>query len=194
MRGGAPLVNLSEDWRARAAAFLEALDAARQRNRRCAGPRAERSTLGVLSAAIRRALHPSAPAPGANVRAVLAGAVHRRGAPGSEIHTILRQEQAAIAARPSNQELAALLADRLRAYPPQGGLPSMEEVSGPAREDELPKAPGFVLPASLTEKLGRCLEAPVEELMALGVVPSAEVLAELLPQMTAQTVVRSTDE
>jgi hypothetical protein len=194
VRGGAPLVNLSEDWRARAAAFLEALDAARQRNRRCAGPRAERSTLGVLSAAIRRALHPSAPAPGANVRAVLAGAVHRRGAPGSEIHTILRQEQAAIAARPSNQELAALLADRLRAYPPQGGLPSMEEVSGPAREDELPKAPGFVLPASLTEKLGRCLEAPVEELMALGVVPSAEVLAELLPQMTAQTVAAGVDD
>ncbi|MEY3211300.1 MAG: hypothetical protein RIT28_1781 [Pseudomonadota bacterium] len=194
VKGGAPLVKLDEAWRARARAYLDELDAAAKRHRRCAGPRAEGSTLGVLSAAIRRALGHKTPAPKANVRAVLAGAVHRRGAPGSEIHTILRQEQAAIAARPSNQELAKLLADRLRAYPPQAGLPSLEEVSGPAREDELPQAPGFVLPASLTEKLGRCLEAPVEELMALGVVPSAEVLAELLPQITAQTVAAGVDD
>lgn len=192
--GGTPLARIDDGWRGRAVAFLAALSEATAKHRRSKGPRAERSTLGVLSAAIRRALDPKAPAPKANVRAVLAGAVHRRGAPGDDIHTILRQEQAAIAARPSNQELAALLAARLGAYPPQGGLPSMAEVSGPAREDELPQAPGVALPASLVQKLGRCLEAPVEELMALGVVPSAEVLAELVPQITAQTVAAGVED
>ncbi|MCK6522223.1 hypothetical protein L6R49_12355 [Myxococcota bacterium] len=192
--GGAPLVHIDDGWRARARAFVDDLNEATRRHRRAKGPRAERSTLAVLSAAIRRALGDKTATPKADVRAVLAGAVARRGAPGSDIHTILREEQAAIAARPSNKELAELLANRLKAYRPEGGLPSLEEVSGPAREDELPQAPGLQLPASLLEKLGRCLEAPIEELMALGVVPSAEVLAELLPQITAQTVSAGVDD
>lgn len=184
--GGRPFARSPEGWAARAEDLLRRVTAARVAHPEVR--RGPRTTLGVLEAGIRRVLDPAAPAPAADPRRVLAGAAHKRGPVGSELHALIREEQAAIAARPSNLELARVLARRLDRMPAEGGLADPEAVSGPVLADELPSATGWPLPPSLLGRLGPCLEAPIEELMARGVVPSAEVLAELLPKITAQVL------
>ncbi|ATE55079.1 hypothetical protein [Actinosynnema pretiosum] len=115
------------------------------------------------------------------VRRALANALTRRG----EHHAELRAAQAEVVATPTHAAFAAVLADRLGRYPADGGLPSLEPVSAPAVPGEgLPEGSEF--PAHLLAKLDRALEAPLAELVRRGVVPSGEVLAEVLPQVTAR--------
>ncbi|QUF04849.1 hypothetical protein KCV87_01555 [Actinosynnema pretiosum subsp. pretiosum] len=115
------------------------------------------------------------------VRRALANALTRRG----EHHAELRAAQAEVVATPTHAAFAAVLADRLRHYPADGGLPSLEPVSAPVAPGEgLPEGSDF--PAHLLAKLDRALEAPLAELVRRGVVPSGEVLAEVLPQVTAR--------
>ncbi|WP_440899050.1 hypothetical protein [Actinosynnema sp.] len=115
------------------------------------------------------------------VRRALANALTRRG----EHHAELRATQAEVVATPTHAAFAAVLADRLGRYPADGGLPSLEPLSAPAVPGEgLPEGSDF--PAHLLAKLDRALEAPLAELVRRGVVPSGEVLAEVLPQVTAR--------
>ena len=62
----------------------------------------------------------------ARLRATLAGTITRHGVPGSEQRQTLRAEQAAIVARPSFVELAAIVVDRLASEPADGGLLALE--------------------------------------------------------------------
>ncbi|WP_410675067.1 hypothetical protein [Amycolatopsis sp. cmx-4-68] len=113
------------------------------------------------------------------VRRALANTVTKHGAPGSERRAALRSVQAEVAARPTHAELAAVLAGRLDRYPADGGLPALDPV---AAETEA----GHAIPAHLVAKAARALEAPIEELVARGVITSGDVLATVLPQITAQ--------
>lgn len=106
------------------------------------------------------------------VRRALANTVTRHGAPGSERRAALRATQLAVAARPTYASVAAALADRLDAFPADGGLPAVD----PYVEDA---------PPHLAAKVARALEAPVEELVERGVITSGDVLASVLPQMTS---------
>ena len=45
---------------------------------------------------------------------------------------------------------------------------------------------GAAVPAGVARRLDRCLEAPIEELVRRKVIPSSEVLAIVLPQITSQ--------
>jgi hypothetical protein len=121
------------------------------------------------------------------VRHALAGTVTRRGAPGSDEHALLRMAQAEDAARPSNVELAEVLARRLDAYPANGGLAALEPVERAIGEGECPGVPaGTRIPEHMLAKAWRALEAPIAELVERGVIGSAEVLAIVLPQITSQ--------
>lgn len=84
----------------------------------------------------------------------------------------VRAAQAAVVAAPTHAERAHAVADRLGRYPAGAGIPSVEEVAGDA-------------PPAVAAKAARALEAPVGELVARGVVGSGEVLARVLPQVTA---------
>ncbi|GAA2685137.1 MULTISPECIES: hypothetical protein [Actinosynnema] len=115
------------------------------------------------------------------VRRALANALTRRGSR----HAELRAEQAAVVALPTHAAFAAVLAERLSGLDQDGGLPRSDAVSGPARPGEgLPEGSDF--PEHLLARLDLALEAPVAELVRRGVVPSGEVLAEVLPQVTAR--------
>ena len=121
------------------------------------------------------------------VRHALAGTVTRRGAPGSDEHALLRAVQAEDAARPSNTELAEVLARRLDAYPANGGLAALEPVARAIEDGECLGVPaGTAIPEHMLAKACRALEAPIAELVERGVIGSAEVLAIVLPQITSQ--------
>lgn len=129
------------------------------------------------------------------VRRALAGSVTRLGAPGSPERRAARQAQRQEAARPLVADLARVLARRLGDLDPRAPLAVLDAVAGPATEDELP---GLTEPAELPDRLlraaQRAVEAPVGELVARGVIPSSEVLARVLPQLTARHAAAGFDD
>lgn len=123
------------------------------------------------------------------VRRSLANTITRHGAPGSEARAALRATQAVIAARPTHAAIAHVVAGRLDRFPADGGLPDLDPVVADTTEEEAPAmGDGVAVPATVIRKVSRALEAPVEELIDRGIVGSGEVLAQVLPQVTAHYV------
>ena len=124
------------------------------------------------------------------VRRALANTITKDGAPGTERRVALRAMQAAIARRPTFAELAHVLAGRLDRYPSDGGIPSVDPLGVEVGPDEATDdaAIGASIPEHLVKKATRALEAPIEELVERGVIGSGEVLARVLPQITAELV------
>jgi hypothetical protein len=90
-----------------------------------------------------------------------------------------------------------VLLRRLDELPGERALSSLEGVMAPVSAEEaaafdLPV--GVAMPPHLRDKMLRCMEAPVSELIAEGVIPSGEVLARVLPQITAQVQSASLDD
>jgi hypothetical protein len=116
--------------------------------------------------------------------------LRRRGAPASDPHAELRARQAADAARPTHHEVAQVVIARLTPLPPEVGITAPEEFTGPVTgaESSATGVPvGAAVPAAIGSVVGRARAATIEELIARGVVPSAEVLARLAPQIAAGT-------
>lgn len=179
--GGWPCRRWPSDWTERRTAWLADYDAA------ASDPAAQRpqpqakSTLARLRALLLRCEDGSGQLTGRDVgwiRRLLADHNARHGAPGSAARTSLRAEQARVAGLPLHADVAHAVAGRLSQYPSDGGIPSADAVLEPA-DREVP---------SLVRKVERALEAPAEELVARGIIGSAEVLARVLPQITAQVV------
>ncbi|TQL61913.1 hypothetical protein FB474_3336 [Oryzihumus leptocrescens] len=123
------------------------------------------------------------------VRRALANTTTAHGAPGSERRAALRVAQAAIAAAPTHAAIAHVVAARLDRHPADGGLPALAPIAQDVRPGEsLHVAPGTAVPAHIIRKVMRALEAPVEDLVGLGVITSGEVLARVLPQISSQVL------
>ncbi|MEQ0559824.1 hypothetical protein ABJI51_12125 [Amycolatopsis sp. NEAU-NG30] len=178
--GGWPCRTWPEGWESRRAQWLADYATASARHRASTAHLHPKSNFARL----HRALLVSADLTGRDVgwiRRALANTVTKHGEPGSPRRAALRAVQAEVAARPAHAELAAVLAGRLDAYPADGGLPALD----PLVED---------VPAHLAAKAARALEAPVEELVARGVIPSGDVLAAVLPQITAQLLAANIED
>ncbi|MEM1031816.1 MAG: hypothetical protein AAGN82_15800 [Myxococcota bacterium] len=121
------------------------------------------------------------------VRQALAAHAHRHDAPSSEASQTRRAEQARIAALPLHRDIAAVVAKRLAALPQDDGLADLSVASADVGEGEHPSVPaGTQVPTRFVAKVARALLAPIDELVARGIVRSAEVLAIVLPQLTSQ--------
>ncbi|MFE2586894.1 hypothetical protein [Streptomyces sp. NPDC059378] len=114
--------------------------------------------------------------------------VRRRGVPGTPEHAALRARQAADAARPTHHAMAQLVAERLADLPPDTGTPQARTFTvavTPAEYEATGLPVGADVPEPITRLVHRALAADVPTLIAAGVVPSAEVLATLTPQLVA---------
>ncbi|MCC3655681.1 hypothetical protein LIX60_30330 [Streptomyces sp. S07_1.15] len=114
--------------------------------------------------------------------------VRRRGLPGSAAHTTLRRRQAEQAALPSHHALAQLMLRRLAVLPQETGIADAAPLLGAVTEEEsretgLPA--GAAVPPVIRRVVESALSAPLGTLVERGVVPSAEVLAGLVPQLVA---------
>lgn len=198
IEGGWPCRRWPADWAAQRKGWLHDYERAAAEHRLCGKHRDAKGNLARLRAALERCPVDSRALTGIDVsriRQALAGTTSRHGAPGSQERQALRAEQAAVAARPSNVELARLVAGRLDALPVDGGLAALEPVTALVREGESPVVPaGTEVPEHLVAKVMRALEAPIEELVERGVIGSAEVLAIVLPQITAQVAAAGLDD
>ncbi|MET9650797.1 hypothetical protein ABZZ44_11090 [Streptomyces sp. NPDC006460] len=163
---------------------------------RCRKHRDPKGNLGILIGALRESVarRPLEARRLGLLRTAVAAMVRRRGEPGSARHAALRREQAAQGALPSHHAFARLARHRLAGLPHEGGAsdvaPLVADVSArEAREWDLPA--GARLAAPVRRIVEGTLEAPLGTLVERGLVPSAEVLAELLPQLVAATTART---
>lgn len=190
--GGWPCRVWPPGWFERAEALAQEYRALRREHTLGRRPDDPKSNLGRLLALAGRAIAGRGALDARDagwIRRVLAAFVSRHGRPDSEDHRRVRGDQERAAAQPLHATLARLVAARLEHVSPDAGIPDLRAFAGPVGEQESGSAPpGATIPPSIEAKLLRCLEAPVEELVRLGAIPSAEVLAEVLPQVTGAVV------
>ncbi|MEU5859091.1 transcriptional regulator [Nocardiopsis dassonvillei] len=180
-------------WTRRGAALLAEYERLAAEHTLCTKHRKPKENLAILLAALREAVaEPGAeltPRRRGLLRHAVDSMVAKRGLPGSERHTALRAGQAEHAARPTHDVLAALLADRLAPLPRAVGTPHTAKLLTPvsaeeARERTVPE--GWPIPGALGDVVRRATAAPLDDLVELGVIPSAEVMAEVVPALTAE--------
>lgn len=177
VEGGWPCQRYPAGWADRARAALDDLRALRAAHGASRRPDRDGSSLRRLHDGLAQVARDPTALTGREVgalRTCLAHLAHRHGAPGSARRAAVRAQQARVAALPSRRAQAQALVERLRPLPGGGGVPALDDVLDPGAPDWLRRA---VL---------RCLEAPVERLVELGVIPSSEVLARVVPQLSAQ--------
>ncbi|MCB0910181.1 MAG: hypothetical protein KDB60_01020 [Propionibacteriaceae bacterium] len=126
----------------------------------------------------RLAAPPGTPSMG-KVRWAVACIVEKRGEPGSPTHTALRERQASTAERPSHAALAHEVAAALDATGVTGAVPRPELLVDGSEGARL---------ESVQRVLRQATQAPLPDLLGRGIVHSAETLAVLAPQLTADTV------
>ncbi|MET8831070.1 hypothetical protein ABZX40_15585 [Streptomyces sp. NPDC004610] len=194
--GEVPARQPDADWRRRAALLLARYRELADRHTLCAKHRRRGENLWILRTALEKAAEGRRVPPRelGLLRATVAAMVRRRGEPGSPRHTALRQEQAAQAALPSHHDLAALLVERLSALPAEAGVADPEALLTPVTDREAAATglpPAAPIPAPLRRPVESALSAPLETLVERGVVPSAEALAELVPQLVAATTAQA---
>ncbi|MCX5213598.1 hypothetical protein OG689_30750 [Kitasatospora sp. NBC_00240] len=190
---GRVLARLPDDaWHGRGAALLTRYRELAAVHTRCRKHRRPKENQAVLCTALEEVV--AGRTPDARAFGLLQHAVDsmvaKRGLPGSAPHTALRDRQASVAARPTHHALAQLVARRLSELPQDTGTPDIDTLSGPVTEEEQ-RACGLPAGAAVPEPVRRvvlgALSAPVGTLVERGVVPSAEVLAELVPQLVSAT-------
>ncbi|MEU7869934.1 hypothetical protein [Dactylosporangium sp. NPDC049140] len=176
-------------WRERAAELLARYERLAAGHTRCGKHRRPGENLAVLRAATEEALGPGPRTVGL-LRHTVDSMVARRGLPGSPRHAALRADQARNAARPTHHRLARVVVARVAALDPDAGITDVDAVCAPvsAAEAVAHGVPvGAVVPDAVRRVVRRACAGTVAELIGAGVVPSAEVLADLVPQLSAMT-------
>ncbi|GEB57390.1 hypothetical protein [Streptomyces gardneri] len=178
------------DARVRATALLQRYRALAATHTQCRKHRDQKSNTGIMLRALEEtaAGRPLTPRLAGLLRHAVTSVVAKRGLPGSDRHSRLRAEQARQAALPAHHEIAAVVADRLATLDQRAGTPDVDGPLAPITRTEAGQTglpAGTVVPPRLRQVVRTALSATPEELVARGLVPSAEVLAELVPQLVA---------
>lgn len=191
-RTGGPDPVWSRADRDEATRLVAAYDTALLEHPRCGKYRQPKQNLPILVAATRAAADGRLDERGlGRARHVVGCIVAKRGTPSDPATTVLRAARAKVAQQPSHRQLAHVAAARLASLRPDEGVADISPLLAPVQPGEASQglAPrGAVMPPVVGRQVRLCLAATVEQLVAEGVVPSAEVLAELVPAFTAQQV------
>ncbi|MFF9488405.1 hypothetical protein [Streptomyces sp. NPDC014676] len=184
------------DWLAHGEILLSRYRLLAAEHTRCTKHRGPKGNLGILRGALEETVagRPLDARRLGLLRHAVESMVRRRGLPGSTAHTALRRSQAEQAALPSHHALAQLMLRRLAVLPQETGITDVAPLLGAVSEEEsretgLPA--GAVVPPVIRQVVGSTLSAPLGTLVERGVVPSAEVLAELVPQLVAATTAQA---
>jgi hypothetical protein len=196
--GGWPCRRWPADWAERRSAWLADYAAAAVNHRLARQHLSPKGNFARLRQALERCEADSSGLTGRDVgwiRRALANTVTRHGAPGSQTRAALRAGQAQIAGQPMHADLARVLAARLDRFPAGEGIPSAGVIAGAVGPGESAAVPaGVPMPPHLIKKAARALQAPVQELLERGIIGSADVLAGVLPQITAQVLAAGFDD
>lgn len=179
-------------WRERAEGLLVRYQRLAEVHTRCGKHRRPKENLFILRTAAQEALagRESTPRARGLLRHAVDAMVACRGRPGSPEHAALRAVQAQVSVTPSHHQLARVVVSRLAAHDPDAGIIDVEALCAPvsgAEETKYAVRAGTLIPEPIRRVVHRATAGTVGELIDAGVVPSAEVLAELVPQIAAVT-------
>ncbi|WP_369211571.1 hypothetical protein [Streptomyces flavofungini] len=184
------------DWLAHGAALLDRYRRLADEHTRCTKHRNPKQNLGILRGALEEVVagRPLDRRRLGLLRVAVQSMVRRRGLPGSAAHTALRRRQGAQAALPSHHALAQVTLRRLAGLPQETGVRDVAPLLKAVTEEESQQTGlpiGAVIPPAIHQVIESVLSAPLATLVEQGVIPSAEVLAELVPQLVATTTAQA---
>ena len=191
IEGGWPCQRYPDDWSHRARALLDRIEAARREHSHSSRLVHRKSSLAQLVPLLKKCATKPKSLKGREVgtiRLAIARYVAKRGTPDSASCLEARAWQAAQAKTLLFSAIARAVIDRLRPLPGDQGVDSIEPIIQPVNTDEATTCgvdAGVPLPESIRRKAERCLNESVEVLVERGVIPSGDVLAEVLSQITA---------
>jgi hypothetical protein len=174
--GGWPCQIYPEGWIVRAKQLLADYATLRKTHHRCHVHETKRG-LGALLGYLRICVDSPTSLTGREVgmiRQILAGLVTKYGPPNDARWQTLRQTQTRGVAGPTKVDHAQALIAKLQTCPKDQGLSSLDAIVEEAT------------PENLRLIVRRSVDAPVEQLVEMGIIPSAEVLAKVIPQLTSQ--------
>lgn len=196
--GPGPVLDRAPDdaWKERGATLLRRYGELAANHTLCTAHRDPKENAGILRCALEETVagRPLAPRQLGLLRHAVESMVRKRGRPGSAGHTELRNRQAAQAAQPSHHAFAQLVLHRLPALAQHTGAADTAPLTAAVSPHEAQRTglpAGAVVPAPVRHVVENALSAPLATLVERGVVPSAEVLAELVPQLVASTGAQS---
>ena len=185
--------DVSSEWVARSRELLQRYEQLAAVHVRCTKHRRPKENLAILRSSLE--VVAGGEALGPRRRGLLQHAVDsmvaRRGVPGSPEHRAARAAQLKDVSAPDHRVLARIAAARLGRLRDDRGTPDPEALAAPVTADEAPEwsVPALTpMPPSVVRTLRRTKEGPLAELVRDGVVPSAEVLAALVPRLAAAGV------
>lgn len=181
---------MTDGWRERGRALLRRYAELASTHTCCTKHRNPKANLAILRTALEavEAGRPLEPRQRGLLQHAVDSMVRRRGKPGSQQHKAIRDVQAAEAARPSYHTLAQVVVRRLSGVPQNTGVESVAAIMQPVTAQEGHAAgipPGVEIPPPIRHVVERATAGTVEQLIAGGIVPSAEVLTTLVPQIAA---------
>lgn len=192
-RDGQVSLDFGAAWRNSASALVAEYDRLATAHTLCTKHKKPKENLAILLRALR-AVGNGEDLSGRDiglVRCAIEAQVAKRGRPMSEEHAALRDRQRVVATSPAHSQLAALAAERVNNLEPAGGIERPEAFGGNVTSEEAAQSgvtEGAAMPRIVPRVLTRARSAPIEDLLEQGVVPSAEVLAALVPRISASVV------
>lgn len=192
---------LPEEWCTRAVLLVAQYNVSEAQNRFCQKHRRHKDNRAVLRTALAQAFTLNGML-GAGTRRQVSCRVQcmlqKRGRPGGPRMRALRESQAACVRMPLHTHLAAILFNRIESLQlsEDRGIPRemLEGLLQPVTATEAAEAiaqnhwnvsEGAPIPKRLIFVLRRAMEAPLIDLIHCGVLPSSEVIAEVVPKLAA---------
>jgi hypothetical protein len=186
-------------WHDRARLLLAEYGELAEQHTKCSKHRKPKENVAILRVAADDIVAGRAVTPRQRglVQVAVTSMLARRGSPGSPEHERLRWNQNQNALSPSHPVMARLLAQRLKELPQDRGIvdraPLMADASS-VEAEAFGVPTGASIPSVFDRVLLRAIEGSVETLVARGAVPSAEVLARLVPQIAAQVTAQAYED
>jgi hypothetical protein len=188
--GGWPCQHYPDGWQARARSALDDYKRLRAEHKLSRDPERQTGNLARLLAYLEKCVSDPRALTGRDVgmiRWIIASINTRRGLPGTPCCRQVREAQTRQIANPTSVQVAGVLIERLAALPQDDGLASVQAMLSPVSADEAARHGlklGQILPASWGDRLVRAWKAPVEALIEKGIIPSGEILARVVPQIS----------
>jgi len=182
-----PCLAWPADWAEQRRQWLDDYDRAARDHIRSGEHRRPRSNFATMHTALILCESDSSSLTGRDVgrlRVALKASTARWGQPASQRRIAVRRAQQEETERPTHRDLAAVVVERLADLPSDAGIGQLDPVLDAVTIDSSDKS-ATDLPLSLVRKVERALEAPIEDLVGRGIIPSSEVLAQVLPQISS---------
>ena len=186
-----PCRRYPQDWKPRAQALADEIDAAQASGQLPAGTsrkhRHKRELFDLLACCAQAPEALTGRQVG-RIRRIVRDFVAAHGEPASAGHQALRERQRQDVSAVGFHEIARLVAVRLQDHPQAAGVRDLTPVLAPLTATEagtLGLAAGADVPAAVARRARRCQSGTLPQLVGLGLIASGDFLATLTPQITA---------